>query len=522
MKKAFILLAFLLGISINNQAQNLNLSNYIFHDMEPYIAVNPTNSFNVIAAWMKVTSVSEVTIAVSVSNDGGSSWSTPANMPHLYSGFTHADVSLSFNNSGKAYICYIDYATTQDSGYVMVASSTTGGTSWSAPVKVVSELETVDKPIDRPWIEVDRSSGPYSGRVYVVTKSVEGALPYHIWMKTSSDDGLTWSGMKLLDSVPTGNTVGSMGALTIGNDGTVYVGYLSYHTPSSPFLRALLIKSGNGGTSFTAPYTIGNFTGASAINDTLQGSITLSANPNNPNNLIFTYTDGMSGDADIKSRYSTNKGNTWTVGSKLNSDASGNGVEQDMSWAGFSPNGTYVAAWRDRRNTGTGVTDPFEMYVTTSTDGGATFSANYNLSTASSPDIPIQKGNDFVGVAVSNTNLHLAWCDNRTGNYEVFTNTTPLATLAVKEENHAKISTGKAYPNPASEEINIEFIVINEGNFSGALTDMNGKVLLPISEVHLMAGKHVKTFPLKYLKKGNYIIRLESATQEIVTTFVKE
>src|SRR5688572_11795919 len=63
--RILLLLCFLYCLRTVSTAQNINISNYTFHDMEPYIAVNPTNPNNVIAAWMKLTGISEISIAVS-------------------------------------------------------------------------------------------------------------------------------------------------------------------------------------------------------------------------------------------------------------------------------------------------------------------------------------------------------------------------------------------------------------------------------------------------------------------------
>jgi hypothetical protein len=502
------LLFFLYNISF---AQNQNISNYSFGDMEPYIAVNPANNNNVIAAWMKVTGVQQTTIAVSYSNNGGANWSIPTNLPHLYPQFTHADVSIDFNSSGTAYICYIDYTLTQDSGYICVSSSTNGGQTWSNPVRAFSALETTDKNIDRPWLMVDRSSSQYNGRIYVTSKNVEDFVTTnHVYLKSSADGGLTWSAIKIIDDSIPCDLVTSMGCLAVGADGSVNVAYFSYNTQLSLFPRVILAKSTDGGSSFT-PYQVALITGASVINDTLQGSMTLSANPTNSSNMVLTFIDGRNGDADVLCLKTNDGGFTWTTNPvRINDDALNNGNQQDMSWAGFSPSGMYCAAWRDRRNTGTSVLSPFEIYIAASWNGGSTFGTNYRISTVTSPDIPIQKGNDFIGISLSNNFVYTNWCDYRTANYEIFTNRDTLANvLGIKTIKQNKQIIVNAFPNPSSNEVNFSFF-LNQDYSSATvyITDAIGKTLATLVNSPLYSGQQSLSFNVKKLAKGSYYLNL--------------
>lgn len=251
MKKIFYVLFLLItGNGLQAQAPNQNISNYAFPDTEPHITVNPANPNNVIAAWMKVTGAQQVSIATSYSNDGGSTWSIPQNMPHLYTIYTSADPSIDFNSAGTAYLCYIDFAPTQDSGKVVVASSTNGGMTWSAPVGVTDGLETGDKPIDRPWVNVDRSGGSNDGNVYVVSINVEGTPNNHVYQKHSNDGGLTWSNLMIVDDSIPADLMRTGGSQAVGADGAVYIGYFSWHTAMSPLPRVILRKSTDGGITY--------------------------------------------------------------------------------------------------------------------------------------------------------------------------------------------------------------------------------------------------------------------------------
>src|SRR5256885_666274 len=102
MKKNKLFLAFILTtvLHINNgysQPSNTNISNGIAFDGEPFLAINPTNNQNLVAAWMGLKLSSgqfRIAIKTRASFDGGNTWSTANALPHFGTGFGSADVSM--------------------------------------------------------------------------------------------------------------------------------------------------------------------------------------------------------------------------------------------------------------------------------------------------------------------------------------------------------------------------------------------------------------------------------------------
>lgn len=507
----------------SSQGTDANISNYGFADAEPFIRVNPANPNNVIAAWMKITGPTQVSIFSKSSSDGGQTWSSGTTLPHLWSSFTSADVSIDFNSSGTAYICYIDADQAQDSGYVMVAGSTDGGLTWNTPVKVISLLEKPDFPIDRPWIAIDRSSASTSGNMYIMSKSVDiGAAPHHVWMKSSVDGGATWSSIRQVDdSIPVGSTSNAMAVPAVGGDGNLYAGYISYNPSQSPFVRIISIKSTDGGNTFT-PYVIANLTASSAVTDTFyQFSYTMCANPVNNNNLIFTWTDGRYGDADILASVSDNAGVTWSAPVRINDDPQGNGVGQDMCWASFSSTGQFACAWRDRRNGGTSSQSPFEVYAMLSLDGGASFTPNYRLSSAASPFINVQKGNDFLGVSLTGNYIISDWCDLRNNNLEIFCRKEQLSNVIGIGDIQNNTTSFTCYPNPASQELTAEFELSKDELVKITVCDINGRELKQVVNKKMSRGRQQVSFNIASLAAGTYLCRLECGNKVSVAGFEK-
>ncbi|HEX8514605.1 MAG TPA: T9SS type A sorting domain-containing protein [Bacteroidia bacterium] len=519
MKK--ILILFFVNVCCGVLAQtNINLSSATGWDTEPYIAVNPTNSNNLVAAWMRQSGFG-LSIGVSYSTDAGASWSAPSNIPHLHPQFTMADPAIAFHSSGAAYMTYIDYAPSKDSGYVMVTKSMNGGQNWTTPVKVTSMNETPDMPIDRPWIAVDNSGGIYDGKLYVVSKSIDiGAMPHHIWMKSSIDGGSSWSPIKLVDdSIPINLIPNAMGVPTVGADGNLYIAYISYNPPQNPFPRSICVKSTDGGNTFT-PKLIAYAAAGSPLTDTLyQGSYVLSANPVNANNLIYTFTDQRNGDPDILSLHSNNGGSTWnTTPVRVNKDALSNGAGQDMCWAGFSETGEYAVAWRDRRNTGGTSSSPFEIYAGVSTDGGSTFSPDQNLSSTASPFINIQRGNDFIGVCLDGNYLYSNWCDLRAGNTEIFVNKSPLTNFTSLQEMVNEDVQMKIFPNPTSGNATLQLHLRAPRFLTIDISDITGNVIKTVT-AQMFNGQDPSIYlETNGLAAGSYLVRVQADGGNVIAT----
>jgi hypothetical protein len=513
--KILYLSILLLLFASSIKAENLNLSSLGGFDGEPYIAVNPTNSKNIIAGWMRARLDGKIWIAVKSSFDEGKTWSNIQFMPHDNDLNGSADVSIAFNRNGVAFLSYINFRQTTDTaGAVFVVSSIDGGKNWSAPVNVFDMKEKPDLPIDRPWIAVDNSGGANDGTIFLTSMSAYWYIgQHHIYLRTSSENGKTWSSIKQIDNeeFSVGLMTKASGVISVGADGTAYIAYHTYDTTASKLIRIYYATTNDLGNTFQR----GVITNALYTRISNSGDFTkshcIAADAYRIGNVALAWIDERYGDADVFLKKSTDYGKTWTLPLRVNDDSTKNGIEQDQVWMNYALNGNLAIAWRDRRLSGKGDTVNFNIFSTISTDGGDNFAPNKLMSTISSPYLNLPKGNSFIGVAMSNNSMHSTWADLRTGNIEIYNSNREIVTSV--EETH-KLSDGiELFPNPANS-----FIII----------DLDKSLFIPdYYEIYELTGNLVKREKLLNFKvdistltEGTYFIKLFNKVEYTIKKFV--
>ena len=149
-------------------------------DDKPALAVDvtPTSGFanRVYVAWTRVSRNATLSIVLSYSDDAGRSWSPPVKVSRAGRQVSYASVAVA--RDGTVYVAWDD----MENFSVKIARSTDGGNHFGPEQKAASfSIVTIPHcgsgiviPAQRltcvrpnPIVSVDRSPGPYSGRVYV-------------------------------------------------------------------------------------------------------------------------------------------------------------------------------------------------------------------------------------------------------------------------------------------------------------------------------------------------------------------
>ena len=394
---------------------NLNVTARPGNEAEDAIAVNPTNPANAVA----MSTLPDVVagLAVGVSFNGGQTWARrvigEAGDPL---GEICCDQQLAWDRFGNLWMTYL----VNTSGDILVALSTDGGSSFTK----VADVPTNG---DQPSIAV----GPNS--VWVSYTRFPGA---QIKAFGAAVTGLgVFGSFTTPESVPSpGN--GDYGDTAVGPIGQVMVTYQnSTNGQGGNNIYTAVDPDGLGPSGFAKAVLVthsrvGGFDFIPAQPDR---SVDAEANlawdrsggaHNGRVYLVWTQeTPNESDNLDIMLQHSDDNGTTWSPAIKLNDDRTANS-QYNPAIALDQTSGAVAVSWYDTRNDlgtgGSGDTDgvpndDFQIWATDSTDGGATFAQNFQVSPGTSNAIDADSffdTGDYTHAAFVSGTFWPAWSDN--------------------------------------------------------------------------------------------------------------
>ena len=351
------------------------------HGSEPSIAVNPKSPNQVVAAFQPAT--------VAYSTDQAQSFAI-ADLPPVPGWRGGGDVSVTFDDDGRAYLCTLHFDKLGSTSYwahgggrngVFVRRSLDGGKTWEKDAARVKAWEGNEPDIqweDMPRIFADsQPKSPYAGNLYVGW--IEWQLDKSIILfARSTDHGKTFS-QPIRISTHAGLPRDDNGALVgfvgvVGADGSIYTVWNDGETIT-------FAESHDGGKSFSPSRAVMDvappyFGGAGGIPGVARAmgfpQIGVDARPQQGGALYLAWSDYRNGDVDVFSSTSKDQGRTWSTPIRVNSDPIHDGIDQFFQWMAVDPvSGALYVQFYDRRddpaNRKTGFT------LARSTDGGKSF-----------------------------------------------------------------------------------------------------------------------------------------------------
>jgi hypothetical protein len=321
------------------------------------------------------------------SNDGGSTWCCTASDPdhlgtlipgveRLTGGSYDAggDPSVAFDRDGHVYYAGLGFNRTSAPNTVTVSRGTFGGgaLTWSAPT-FINPTTSPTILNDKEWIDVDRTTGPFSNRIYVTwtrfkfSASTGAYVQSPIFFVSSSDGGRTFTSPKAVS----GNVLYDQGSRpVVGPDGAVYV-FWEGSTRLASLNSQYVVKSTDGGATWSKPVKIATINTSEAPADTafrVNSFPAAAAAPNGDLYATWTSDTGAAGQVAYYSR-STNGGTTWSTpdrvfpaatrtpigypvtqpsnGTPLNAPDPAGPVEDIFPAVGVGPDGhVYLSAYR--------------------------------------------------------------------------------------------------------------------------------------------------------------------------------
>ncbi len=401
---------------------------YVNAEVEPDVAVNPTESSNIIGVWQqdRWNNGGAHGLVAGFSFDGGTTWGETA-LPFsacapnaILDPFTGApydrasDAWISIGPDGKAYTVALLATNNTISGNndtgVATATSSDGGKTWGNTRLIKSDKGT--SPIfevtqffnDKESITADPI---HPGTAYVVwdrlqapSHSPDAALHAHAfrgptWFSKTTDGGETWTGTRpIFDPGQNSQTIGNQ-IVVNQQTGKLYDFFELFQTTGSPKftprgLSVAFISSSDGGSTWSKPtvvsaqQTVNDFApNTGALLRTGAGLPSAAIDPNNGKLYVVwedaRFTNGATNQA-VLSR-STDGGATWSTPAVV---SNANSKPAFTPQVAVNSAGTVGVTYYDFRNPDSStVGQPTNYWFTSSTNSGVTFGGEERITPTS-------------------------------------------------------------------------------------------------------------------------------------------
>jgi hypothetical protein len=414
--------------------QNVDVSRRHLNESEETIAVNPTNPNNIVI----VSNIGHTEAGLSagmfegVSFDGGATWTTRLIGTNDNLGDACCDPSLSFDEYGNLFLTYL-YEVENE---VPIALSTDGGLTFNVIANIVQPPKTTPT----------KSSGDNRGLFRFVDQPTITAAEGEVWVVFNAGGpmfatGAPVTGLGRVGTFFTGEVVPgtnncTYGDVAIGPHGQVM--QVCTLTESGQGGGKLFVNvdpdglgpAGFGDRVFVAETHVGGFDFIPAQPDRsvdAEPGLAWDRTGGRHNGRVYlVYTkeqQNESDDTDVYVRHSDDDGVTWSAGVRVNDDRTPN--SQFLPKISLDPtSGNLAVVWYDARNDlgagGPGDTDGLpnddaQFWGAFSTDGGASFTPNIQISAGTSNSHDSGNGidyGDYTGLSFFGGVAHPAWADN--------------------------------------------------------------------------------------------------------------
>jgi hypothetical protein len=415
---------------------------YTGAEVEPFVAVNPTNLDNIIGTYQqdRWSDGGSRGLVASRSNDGGTTWSQNwATFSKCSGGSLYAratDPWVTFDSAGRAYQISlgIDNATLVASD-VEASTSTNGGATWSAPVQLINDTTGI-KFNDKQSITGDWRPTVGAGKAYATW--IVGSLPgsenigpagaansfayggQPVFTKTT-DGGATWSKPTTISNAVVyvqGNQIVVLPDGTLVDVGAMlFKGSGIQPTPQAYFWTALVSK--NGGKTWGAPIKIAplgtqlltnpDIPNPTSLNETIRAGDYLPdvAVDQATGAIYMVFADGIStGFNHVKLTKSLDGGKNWST--PIDVTQTQPGTHSFNGTVEVTSDGTVAVLYYDLRNNTGAAGVPTDVWLTHSHDGGATWAEQHLYGPFNMEDAPVARGwflGDYQGMAAAGPDL---------------------------------------------------------------------------------------------------------------------
>lgn len=403
--------------------------------------------------------------------------------------------------------------------------STNLGISWSSN----SIIATNDQDKGNPGTD-DVPNSPYFGRTYLAWTRFTTPIPIAISYTTNS--GMSWVPYIQVNNTPSGHQ--SLAPFVVsGPGGVLYTAWASVIT-SSPFNEDNIGfgKSTNGGDNWIVNESAYDCNGIKTSSLAPWG-IRVNGYPimdvdktgGSRNGWIYIVTAERNlppagTDPDIIFHRSSDGGNTWSPGIRVNQDPLNNGRSQFFPFITVDENGGLNIVYFDNRNS----PDSVEVFISHSNDGGDTWSdtkiSDHKFKPKAVGGVGAGNQGDNIGMVYANGFLLPVWMDNSSGIYQIWSAKVSLASIGIKQINNnipEKFRLYQNYPNPFNPVTKISYDLPVNGIVNLNIYDISGREVAKLLSNEIQtAGYYTISFDANSLSSGIYFYRL--ATENFIQT----
>ena len=404
---------------------------YTDTEVEPQVAVNPTNPANVLGAFQqdRWSDGGARGLVAARSFDGGTSWARNFAPFSACSGgapeyLRATDPWVSFDKGGRAYqiSLSIDSAELGVSA-VLASTSATGGAAWDAPQTIIRD-ENPTNFNDKESITGDptRTGAAYAAWIRgafpsenqsLVSQSRNFSFRGQPMFSRTTDGGVTWSppvAMTNQNIYAQGNQIAVLPDGTLVNVfAALFKGSSLQPNPNQVFMA--VIRSKDQGRTWSAPVKITNFNtplltnpdipNPTSLNETVRAGDYLPdiAVDRSSGAIYVTWADGLGTAAtNVVIAKSTDGGRHWSGPVAIDRTPGPHAFNHAVTVA---DDGTVAVVYYDFRNNSPAPGLPTDVWLTQSTDGGSTWEEQHVTGPFDMELAPVARGwflGDYVGL----------------------------------------------------------------------------------------------------------------------------